>query len=155
MFCFPIDAVAFSNVPFYGMKYVSCMTLDITLDISFMFGQADSCFVWRFELKFTYHYWGMFKFISLYIMMADIFLVKLPCGGCQLDSVMAGQNWFQIWFGAVRQQGIIWANADPALCYLPWVNILQWEWKLLVQLVVIPVSSDQHVMGPGWACGGG
>ena len=100
--------------------------LDITLDISFMFGQADSCFVWRFELNFTILLRNVQVYFIIYYMMADIFIVKLPCGDCQLDSLMTGQNWFQIWFGAVRQQGIIWANADPALCYLPWVNILQW-----------------------------
>ena len=26
------------------------------------------------------------------------------------------QHWFRLWFGAVRQQAITWANVDPDIC---------------------------------------
>ena len=56
----------------------------------------------------------MFKLIS--VMIVEVSLVKLPSGDCLWGSLMMSQHWFRLWFGAVRQQTITWANVDTDLC---------------------------------------
>ena len=42
-------------------------------------------------------------------------LYKIVVQSLQKTSQMMSQHW--LWFGAVRQQAIIWANVDPDLCH--------------------------------------
>ena len=59
----------------------------------------------------------IFKHIHLYRLVAQTQLsVKLFSCECHQASLIRSPYWFRYWLGAVRQQAINWANADPDLC---------------------------------------
>ena len=64
-------------------------------------GDLDAIFKMKYSILF---YWLVFT---------D--LLSMPSNECHGTVLMISQNWFRYWFGAVRQQSIIWVNTDPDL----------------------------------------
>ena len=82
--------------------------------------------------------------ILFYLLISSNHLIIKPWEECHRTLLIIRQHWSRVWLGAVRQQAIAWANADPDLCRLMVSLGPQWVKTVLLKLVEFVVIVLQH-----------